>query len=396
MKKVLLTLTAVFALFGAAFAQQGLTVWTHYGDTDLEWLQSQADSFEAAFGVPVALTRIDLGEIKQKMLLSAPEGEAADLVVTIPHDQLGEMAQGGVLADMSQYATQDYLTDLSEQARLAFTFNGKLFGLPLYVEGPALIINTDLVPEAPATYEEMIQKAQDLTTDDTFGFLYDDKNFYFSYNWINSFGGYVFGRGDGGDLNPDDVGLNSEGAVQGVQEVKKFQYDYGLIPSGTDTAVAEGLFNTGSLGMIYNGPWSIANSRAAGIPLEVLPVPPTASGVEFGGFMGVQGVLMNEFSTNKTTAANFAKWITRGDAQVSLAQLSGRIPSSQSAAEQVSDDPVLAGFAEALTDAVPMPNIPAMGNVWGPMGDALTLALESQDSDVQQILDNAVNQIEGN
>ncbi|CAN5871627.1 maltose ABC transporter substrate-binding protein [soil metagenome] len=396
MKKVLLTLTLAFALFGTAFAQQGLTVWTHYGDTDLEWLQSQADSFEAAFGVPVAITRIDLGEIKQKMLLSAPEGEAADLVVSIPHDQLGEMAQGGVLADMSQYATQDYLTDLSDQARLAFTFNGKLFGLPLYVEGPALIINTDLVPETPATYEEMIQKAQDLTTADTFGFLYDDKNFYFSYNWINSFGGYVFGREGGGDLDASDVGLNNEGAVQGVQEIKKFQYDYGLIPTGTDTAVAEGLFNDGSLAMIYNGPWSVPNSRAAGIPLKVVPVPPTASGVEFGGFMGVQGVLMNEFSTNKTTAANFAKWITRGDAQVELAERSGRIPSSQSAAEKVSDDPVLAGFAEALSDAVPMPNIPAMGNVWGPMGDALTLALESQDSDVQQILDNAVNQIEGN
>ena len=63
--------------------------------------------------MPVTITRIELGEIKQKMLLSASEGEAADLVMPIPHAQLGELAQGGVLADMSSYATQDYLDDLS-------------------------------------------------------------------------------------------------------------------------------------------------------------------------------------------------------------------------------------------------------------------------------------------
>ena len=395
MKKVFIAVTMALFLWGSALAQE-VTVWTHFGDTDLEWLQSQAEGFEAVFGIPVTLTRIDLGEIKQKMLLSAPEGEAADLITTLPHDQLGELAQGGVLADMNQYATEEYLGDLTDQARLAFTFNGKLFGLPLFVEGPALIVNTDLVPEAPATYEEMIQKAQELTTADTFGFLYDDKNFYFSYNWINSFGGYVFERDDAGDLNPGDIGLANEGAVRGTQEVKKFQYDYDLIPTGTDTAVAEGLFNEGSLGMIYNGPWSVPNIRAAGIPIQVMPIPATADGTEFGGFMGVQGVLLNEFSTNKTAAANFAKWITRGDAQVELAQRSGRIPSSLEAAEQVSDDPVLAGFAEALSDATPMPNIPEMGNVWGPMGDALALVLESPDSDVSQILQDAVNQIEGN
>ena len=395
MKRLFVVVTTALLLWSSALAQE-LSVWTTFGDTDLEWLQSQAESFEGVFGIPVTLTRIDLGEMKQKMLLSAPEGEAADLITTLPHDQLGELAQGGVLADMNQYATDEYLADLTDQARLAFTFNGKLFGLPLFVEGPALVINTDLVPEAPATYEEMIQKAQELTSGDTFGFLYDDRNFYFSYNWISSFGGYVFERDDAGDLNPDDIGLANEGAVRGTEEVKKLQYEYNLIPAGTDSSVADGRFTEGTLGMIYTGPWSVPGMRTAGIPIQVMPVPPTEDGTEFAGFVGVQGVLMNEFSENKTAAANFAKWITRGDAQVELAQRSGRIPSSASAAEQVADDPVLAGFAEALADATPMPNIPEMGNVWGPMGDALALVLDSPDSNVSQILQDAVNQIEGN
>ena len=394
MKKLLLALS-MFAVIGFTTAQE-LTLWTHVGGPELEWLQTEATNFEAAFGVPVSIVKVDLGEIKQKMLLSAPEGEAADIVVPIPHDQIGEMAIGGVLADMSSYATADYLADLSEQAKLAFTYNGKLFGLPMYVEGPALIVNTDLVGEVPATFEDMISSAQDLTTDDTFGFLYDIGNFYFSYVWLNSNGGYVFERGSDGSLMGDMVGLDNEGSIAGANLMKDLRYNYELIPTGVDYGVADGLFIDGSLGMIYNGPWAIPNYKDAGVPIQVLPIPAMADGTEFNGFMGVQGVLLNQFSENKVNAANFAKWITRSDAQVSLAELTGKIPASQSATEQVADDPVIAGFSAALANAVPMPNIPEMGNVWGPMGDALTVILESADSDPAAELTRAVEQINGN
>lgn len=394
MKKLVLSLSLVLSL-GLSFAQ-GITVWTHWGDTDLQFLQQEAQAFEAAFGVPVEITRIELGEIKQRMLLSAPQGEAADLIVPIPHDQIGEMAAGGVLADMTQFATDDYLSDLSEQARLAFTFNGRLFGLPMYVEGPALIVNTDLVPEVPATYEDFLATAQELTTDNQFGFMYSVRDFYFSYNWIHTNGGYVFARDENGDLNPNDMGLANEGAVEGVQQIKDLQFDLGIIPPGTDTQVAEGQFLDGALAMIYNGPWSIANINNAGIPVRVVPLPPMEDGTEWSGFMGVQGVLMNEFSQNKVDAANFAKWMSRPDAQVNLAELSGRIPSSQSATEEVADDPVISGFAAALANAEPMPNIPEMGNVWQPMADALAAILDSPDSNVEAALEAAVNTIQGN
>jgi ABC-type glycerol-3-phosphate transport system substrate-binding protein len=103
--------------------------------------------------------------------------------------------------------------------------------------------------------------------------------------------------------------------------------------------------------MIYNGPWAISQYRDAGVNVVVVPVPPLADGTEFGGFMGVQGVLMNQFSTNKVDAANFAKWITRSDAQVSMAQLSGRIPASESASRRSATIRSSQGFGTALLDA---------------------------------------------
>ena len=394
MKKALISLLALVALGGIASAQS-VVVWTTLADQSLEWLQQETASFSDAFGVEVEIVRLALGELREQMLLSAPAGQAGDLLVGVPHDQIGEMAVGGVLEDMTSYATDSYLTDLSEQARLAYTFGGKLFGLPMYVEGPALIVNTDLVPEAPETYEELIEVAQANTTDDTFGFMYDINNFYYSYNWLHSYGGYVFGRDANGDLNPSDVGLANEGAIQGGEELQALRFDHGLIPAGTDYNVANGLFIDGALAMTYDGPWAIAGFREAGIPVAVMPMPPRADGGEWSGFMGVQGVLLNEFSNNKVYAANLAKWLVRPDAQVSLAELSGRIPASNSAVAQVSDDPIVAGFGAALVSAEPMPNIPEMGRVWQPMANALSVITESADADVGAALEQAVQEISG-
>ncbi|MFO8151054.1 MAG: extracellular solute-binding protein [Trueperaceae bacterium] len=394
LRKMMIALLTV-ASFGLAFGQ-GLTVWTTFGDQTLEWLEGEAASFTSAFGVPVSVVKLDLNELPATVLRAAPQGEAADLFIGVPHDQIGNMADGGVLADMSVYATPGYLADLGEQARLAYTFAGKLFGLPMFVEGPALIVNTDLVPELPATYEEMIELAQELTTADTFGFMFDAPNFYFAYLYFRTFGGYVFGRDASGSLVPTDVGLASEGAVRGVQALKDLRFEYDLIPAGVNTEVANGIFVDGSLAMIYNGPWAISQYRDAGVNVVVGPVPPMADGTEFGGFMGVQGVLMNQFSDNKVDAANFAKWITRADAQISMAQLSGRIPVSEVAVAAVGDDPIIQGFGLALANAEPMPNIPEMGQVWGPAGSALSVILETEDSDVEAALERAVAEILGN
>jgi arabinogalactan oligomer/maltooligosaccharide transport system substrate-binding protein len=393
-KRILTTLVAALAMSGAALAQS-VTIWTTLSDQSLEWLQQETTSFTDAFGVEVEIVKLALGELREQTLLSAPEGQAGDLLVGVPHDQIGEMAVGGVLADMSSFATGTYLADLSEQARLAYTFGGKLFGLPMFVEGPALIINTDLVPNPPATYEELIGVAQEQTNGGTFGFMYDINNFYYSYNWLHSYGGYVFGRDAAGNFDPGDIGLANEGAVQGANELQALRHEHGLIPAGTDYNVANGLFIDGALAMTYDGPWSIPGFRDAGVPVQVMPMPPRADGREWSGFMGVQGVLLNQFSTVKVHAANLAKWLVRPDAQVSLGRLSGRIPASTSAVSRVSDDPIVAGFGAALQNSEPMVNIPEMGRVWQPMANALSVITGSAAADVSAALEQAVREIRG-
>ncbi len=395
LRKFLISLLVVAASSGFAFGQT-LQVWTTFEGPSLEWLRGQAEAFTAGFGVPVNVVQIAFGDMEASIFRAAPQGEAADVFHGVAHDWIGNLATAGVLADMSGYATTAYLEDLAEQARLAFTFAGRLFGLPAYVEGPALYVNTDLVTTLPETYEEMIATAQALTTADTFGFMLDASNFYYSYVYLRTFGGAVFGRDANGDLIPDDVQLANEGAVRGAQALRDLRYRYDLLPSGVGYDVANGLFIDGQLGMFYTGPWEAANYVNAGLNFIVMPIPPLADGTQFGGFMGVQGVAVNQFSSNKVDAANFAKWLTRADAQVSLAQATSRIPASMAAVAQVADDPVIAGFGRALQTAEPMPNIPKMGQVWGPAINAVTVIMDDPDADIAATLQQAVDEILSN
>lgn len=392
MKRLVLTLSAALAMAGAAYGQT-LTVWTTFQDLSLDWLREQAASFSDGFGVDVEIVRFDVNELKQRALVGAPEGEAGDVFVGVPHEQLGEMIAVGLPLDMTAYATSAYVEDLSDQARLGFTVGGRLYGLPMSVEGPALVVNTDLVAEVPRTYDEMLAAAEALTTPDTFGFMFDDANFYFAYAWLRTFGGYVFGRDGSGSIDPGDVGLANEGAVAGAEALRELHFDRDLIPSDTDYEIANDLFADGALAMIYTGPWSIPEYRAAGLHVTVVPVPPLADGTPFSGFMEVHGAVVNGFSDLALEAANFAKWVTRSEAQVSLARLSGRIPVSLSALEQVRDDPIVSGFGAALLDAEPIPNVPEMGRVWQPMGSALAAILKNEDADVAATLSRAVDDI---
>ena len=394
MRKVLFTLF-FFALFGSVFAQGTITVWTHFGGPELQWLQSAAQSFEKASGTTVNVVSVPFNDIKQKFILGAPQGKGPDLVVTLPQDQMGEMAVAGVLEPLDKYVTQNYLSGLEPVAVDAFTYGGKLFGMPMSAESVALIYNKALVPNPPKTWDEFLATAKKLTTGDTFGFLYPENDAYFNFGFFRMEGGYVFGKNADGSANTSDLGLGGQAGVKALDFIKALRYTYGLVPDGVDYGVADGAFKDGALGMILNGPWALGDYKKANLDFGVEPFPtPTGASRPWGPFVGVQGVVVNAYSQDKVAAVNFAKFLVTPESQVSFNQAGGRIPVSKSAVEQLKNDPVVQGFSSAIALGTPMPNVPAIGKVWGPMADALKLAEAKQDSDTTQIASDLVSQIQ--
>ena len=71
MKRLLLTL--LFALLGTSLAQS-LTVWTHFQNESLAWLEQEAATFQGAFGVEVDLVYVPVNENRPEHALKRPRG----------------------------------------------------------------------------------------------------------------------------------------------------------------------------------------------------------------------------------------------------------------------------------------------------------------------------------
>lgn len=388
-------LTVLLTVSTLGLAQgQGLTLWTSFQGPERAWLEREVAAFRAVSDIDVELVDLAATDLTESLITTAQDGAGPDVAVPVGHDQLPRLAGLGVLAALS---ASNYGGELTEPSRLAFSLDGQLFGLPLYVEGPALVSNRDLVPEVPGTFEAFVATARELTTPAMAGFLQvqETDTFFYNYIWINSLGGYVFGRDDAGNLNPSDLGLANEGAVQGAEVMRDLRYSAGLVPPGIDYAAMHDRFLEGSVAMIYNGPWAVPEYQAAGLNIEVTPIPPREDGTAFSGFMSAQGAVVNAFSDSQADATLLAAWLGRDTAQVSLARAANRIPASLDAVAELGDMPIIAGFAAALANAEPIPAIPEMGAVWDPMRNALELILESPTSDIAAILNGAVEEIRG-
>lgn len=396
MTRFLLVLTVAIA--SVALANDRVTIWTHFTEVqELEWLKAQALAYETETGVRVDVVEVPFDDIRQKLTLGAAEGDAADLVVTIPHDWVGELAASGVLEPLDRFADAAYLASLEPVAVEALSFEGRLFGIPMFMEGIALLYNRALVERAPETWDEFLAVAQEQVAAGRFGFLYQLDIPYYGFGWWNAFGGYIFGASAEGGLDADDIGLGGEAGYAAAQFIKDLRFTYGLVPEGIDYQVANGAFLDGAAAMILNGPWAVGDYRDAGLDFGIAPMPsPPGASRPWGPMVGVQGIVLNAYSGAKEAAVAFAEYLVAPAQQVGFNQAGGRIPVALEATASLADDPIVQGFSASIALGDPMPNIPAMGQVWGAWGNALQLVLQSPTSNVEAIIDDMMEQLGSN
>ncbi|PNY79645.1 maltose ABC transporter substrate-binding protein [Deinococcus koreensis] len=391
--------TALLALALSLSSAQAakLTVWTHFNGPELAWLKDVAGKYSAQEQQDaVEIINVPFGDIKQKLILGAPRGEGADLVLSLPHDQLGEMAAAGVLEPMDRYVGAR--GDINRTALSAMTYQGKLFGLPMFAEAVAVVYNKKLIQKVPSDWAGFLAAATRLTDEKkgTYGYLANLGDVYAQYGVISAYGGYVF-KNNGGTLDVRDLGVGNAGVAKAMGFLNDLRYKYKLVPEGVDGGGAKSAFVDGRLAMLLTGPWDMGDIKKAGIDygIAAFPTPPGATG-KWSPFVGVQGVLMNSYSKNKAAAARFARFIISPDSQVAFNRAGGRIPISAAAVAQLRNDVVVSGFSKNIAAGVPMPNVPQMGAVWGPWTSAIVLSTGKPSPDYLSILSGATQEIKAN
>ncbi len=366
-----------------------LIVWE---DTDKSaGLEPAVKSFEEEYGITVEFEEVPMLDQQDKLRLDGPAGTGPDLI-TMPHDRLGPAATEGIIAPLE--VGDDTLGIYMDSAVTAMQYNGELYGLPKSTETPVFIYNKELMPEMTETFEDLYAFSKDFTKDGNYGYLANWTDFYFAYGVMAGNGGYVFANEDG-TLNPEDIGLNNEGAVEGLEYITKW-YEEDLFPSGIIGENAgqtiDGLFQEGKVAAVMNGPWSFQSYRDAGIDIGIAPLPTLPNGEHVQTFTGVKAWVVSSYSANQEWATKLAEWITNEENAKKRFENTAEIPPVKSLIEDpvIADDEGAKAVAVQSSYGTPMPNIPEMAEVWDPMKNALQLSATNKQ-EPKAALDEAVN-----
>jgi len=372
-----------------------LVIWE---DVDkASWLPEAIASFEEEYGIQVEYKELNMADkIRDQLRLDGPGGNAPD-VVTLPHDQIGQVVEEGLIQEIN--VEDSVLKVYSESSITAQMYDGKLYGLPKATETPVFIYNKALMSEAPKTLDELYAFSKDFTKGDNYGFLALWDNFYFAHGTIAGMGGYVFNKTEEG-LDRDDLGLNNEGAVEGAAYIQQW-YSEGLFPKGiigeSGGAAMDGLFNEGKVAAVMNGPWAFQGMRDAGIDIGIAPMPTLPNGEPVKTFMGVKGWHVTQFTKNPYWATKLIEHLSNDENSKLRFEAVSEIPANVALVEDpiISENEGAKAVALQSQDAVPMPNIPEMSEVWGPMASALQ-TLATGKAQPQDALDEAVKSIKTN
>lgn len=376
LKKVLILLVVSALLLGTigfAFAQddEALIIWADAGRAPI--LEELGEDFEAEFGVAVVVQELEFGDIRDQMKVAAPAGEGPDIIIGA-HDWLGELAVNGLLAELD-------LGDVAEEflpaALAAFTYDGVLYGLPYATENVAFVRNTELVPEAPETWDDVKTISEALIADgkSQYGYIIQDNDPYHFFPIQTAFGGYVFGLTEEG-YDATDVGIDSEGSLAAAEWLESMVSE-SLMPDGVDYDVMHSLFGSGDAAMIITGPWAIPQIQDFGVEFEVSGIPEGPGGVA-KPFLGVQGFMISAFSEKQLLAEAFLlDYVATEETMASLYSADPRPPAFLAVRESL-DDEIMNGFVDAGTEGLAMPAIPEMSAVWTAWGNAMELVRTGQ------------------
>ncbi|KQQ66760.1 extracellular solute-binding protein [Microbacterium sp. Leaf320] len=336
-----------------------LVIWT---DAEREAaITAAAEAFEEETGAKVTLVQKNFEDLRNDFIAQVPTGEGPDITVGA-HDWLGALVAAGVVDTID---LGDKASEFEQVALDAMTYDGQLYAMPYSLETIALVQNVDLVgAEAPATWDDMIAKGVSAGTERPFVINTGGEtgDGYTMYGLQTSFGAPVFVQDDTGSYT-SEVGMGgAPGEAFASWLGANGSSGTGYISTTVDYDINNELFASGKAPYTIQGPWAI--SAFEGVNVAVNPIP-SAGGEPAAPFVGVQGFYLSSKSKNALLAQEFlVNYLGTEDAQRALYEADPRIPAWSTLAEEVSSDPITAGFVASAQSGVPMPSIPEMGSVW--------------------------------
>jgi len=303
-----------------------------------------------------------------------------------------EFAKIGALAEVDQLPGFDAIKSKVFPGPLATNiYQGKYYGVPLDTNTQVLIYNTDLVPTAPKTLDDVRKAAEALKGQkDKWGLALGGDGPWNVFPWFWTAGGSVTND----DYTKATGYLDSDASVAALQWLVDMNKDGLLGPSSVGKKPdAWGGFKAGNCGMLSDGPWFFP-IIGLGMGPNVVGAPmPTGPGGSIS-VVGGENFVIFKTSPNQDAAWAFAQYMLSDEAQEAMAKV-GQMPVTQSASQSdaVTSVPYLAPYVTQLQTAKPRTVTPAWPKLDKILTDAFDAALRGTKS-ASQALHDAAAQID--
>ncbi|MBS3681679.1 extracellular solute-binding protein [Ornithinibacillus massiliensis] len=363
--------------------------WAEEGDTSGEegkgnqyfWLEGKIKEFEDANpGVKIELIQVPWAEMPDKLGVniagqSWPDIAPVDIsgsAVSIDHiDQ-------GVIESLDDLFTEEEKSDFYENALEAYTFDGKMYGIPNSLTVHSMLLNLELFEEAGVeapengewTWEEFLEAAEKLTFDrdgdgtiDVYGFS--------TYILPGYYEAWPFFYINGGQPLSDDLSeftFDSPEAIEAIQQLADLKLVNEAAPVSMGGADVGGTFQAWAseeqrtVAMQPWATWAITSAQTT-YPTDFMvanyPTGTTGEPVTIGG-VGGWTMFKQESEEKKKVVGEFMKFISTTDEQYLMSKSYGIFPARISAAEMnpFEDNEQMARAQEMSSQVVMLPRHP--------------------------------------
>ena len=359
-----------------------ITLWHTYSSgagTELNALNEILASVQAANpDLKVTVLEVPFADIFNKWNADVATGAGPDLFIA-PNDSLGFQAREGVIADLDAALTGK-LTDIVPVAVDGSKVDGKLYMVPESLKAVAAYYDTAKIATPPATTDALLAGVKDGTIKAGF---YGGTAAYHNFGWWAAFGGKLMD--DTGKCIADTTGVVDAYAYLAELQAAGAKF----YPNYDDMANA---FKAGDIDYIVDGPWASGGYKESVPTVGVAPMPAGPVGPS-QPLTGVDGWYINPNSANLDLATQFALAMTTKDAQQTFVDVAGHIPANGTI---TITDPITQGFADAVANGFPRPQVKELDNFWGNFGNALQLVLESGEDPQKAVTDACAAMNEAN
>jgi arabinogalactan oligomer / maltooligosaccharide transport system substrate-binding protein len=326
-----------------------LELWANAQGSELDALRSIAESWGLQRGRALRLAAFSADGLRAELQVAALQGRAPALLYGDEQD-LAAFARAELLQPLDA-PLPELLPALDRPALQS----GQRMGVPVIARGGlVLYYNRRLIPTPPATTDELIVRAGELTGGDGYGLVYNWPDARWLLPWVTGLGG--------APLAPDGVTPQLDSPQLG-QALALLQELRGAGPPPPVTyEQATALFRNGSAAMAIDGDWNYATYRGAppdllDLGVAALPLLPASGRLAPPG-LGAAYLMAHRTlpAADLADARDFASYLLAPDSQRRLAA-SGHLPALLSALDDpaVQGNELLAALARAARESPPPP-----------------------------------------